>query len=162
MEALILYNQSYKYLIGQGVAKDEQHSFTLNSKAAYLGHADAILAMGWYYLNGIGVERDLERARKWYRDSARRGDTWAMFSLGQIAYEERDYVEAHIWFKRAYEAKHVRSLYYLGRLYWRGQGVDMDKPEAMRCFHRAAGLNVKEAKRVLKFLTRKIDPEKNL
>jgi len=75
-----LYNQSLDCLLGRGVAKDERRSFVLNADAAEQGHSDAVLAMGWFYLNGVGVERDLERARKWYRDSARRGDIRAMWS----------------------------------------------------------------------------------
>jgi hypothetical protein len=31
-----------------------------------------------------------------------------MFSLGQIAYEERDYCDALIWFRRASDAGHHR------------------------------------------------------
>src|SRR5215218_362635 len=137
-KAISLYNQSLDYLLGNGVAKDEQRAFTLNVEAAQAEYADAVLAMGWFYLNGAGVARDVERARKWYRDSAHRGDTWAMFSLGRIAYDERDYSDALIWFRRAADAGHHRPLYFIGRQYWRGHGVEQDKKEAMRYFHRAA------------------------
>src|SRR6188508_2926613 len=95
-KAISLYSQSLDCLQGHGIVKDEQRAFKLNAEAAQSGHADAVLAMGWFYLNGVGVVRDIERARKWYRDSARRGDTRAMFSLGQIAYDERDYSDSLI------------------------------------------------------------------
>jgi TPR repeat protein len=147
-----LYNESLDYLDGKGVAQDEARAFALNAEAANGGHADAVLAMGWFYLNGVGVECDVERARKWYRDSARSGDTRAMFSLGQIAYDDRDFSEALVWFRRAADAGHDRSLYFIGRLYWRGHGVEQDKKEAMRYFHRAASGKVREAQRVLRFL----------
>ena len=107
---------------------------------------------GWFYLNGVGVERDIDQAKKWYRKSARRGQQKAMFSLGQIAYDERDFSDALNWFTRASEAGHVRSLYWLGKLYWRGLGVEHDKKQAMRFFHRAASNKVAEAQRVLRFL----------
>jgi TPR repeat protein len=102
-----LYNQSLDCLLGRGVAKDERRSFALNEDAAKEGHSDAVLAMGWFYLNGVGVERDLERARKWYRDSARRGDIRAMFSLGYIAYRQGEYSHALTWFRRAAESGHI-------------------------------------------------------
>ena len=110
--------------------------------------------MGWYYLRGVGVERDINLAKKWYRDSARRGEPMAMFSLGQVACIERDFSAALTWFTRASEAGHNRSLYWIGRLYWRGQGVETDKKEAMRYFHRAASSKVNEVQRALKFLGR--------
>jgi TPR repeat protein len=147
-----LYNESLNLWLGTGVAKDERRAFALNAEAAHGGHSDAVLAMGWFYLNGVGVERDFERAKKWYRESARRGETMAMFSLGQIAYDERDFSGALTWFKRASEAGHDRSLYWIGKLYWRGDGVAQDKKQAMGYFHRAASSKIEEAQRVLRFL----------
>jgi uncharacterized protein len=106
-----LYAQSLDYLLGAGVAKDERRAFDLNAEAAELGYSDAILAMGWFYLSGVGVAPDCEQARRWYRDSARRSDNRAMFSLGGIAYTDDDYTEALVWFKRASDAGHYRSIY---------------------------------------------------
>ena len=148
-----LYNESLKLLQGHGVARDERRSFTLNVKAAKGGHADAVLAMGWFYLNGVGVERDIEKAKRWYRESARRGEPRAMFSLGEIAYYERDFSDALQWFTRASKAGHVLSLYWLGKLYWRGQGVERDQKQAKRLFHQAATRKVPEAQRLLRFWT---------
>lgn len=148
--AIYLYNESLDYLQGDGVARDEQRAFTLNAEAAESGYGDAVLAMGWFYLNGVGVPRDVERARKWYRASARRGEMRAMFSLGQIAYDEQSYSDALIWFRRAFDAGHRRSLYFIGRHYWRGHGVERDRKEAMRYFHNAASHKVREAQRVLR------------
>jgi hypothetical protein len=47
--------------------------------------------MGWFLLNGYGVAKDLAAAESWYRKAARQGDARAMFSLGQMAYDARDY-----------------------------------------------------------------------
>ena len=88
---------------------------------------DAVLAMGWFYLNGVGVEPNLEEAKRWYRKSARQGDSRAMFSLGQMAYDERDYADALLWFKRASDKDHDRSLFWIGKLSWRGLGIPIDK-----------------------------------
>jgi TPR repeat protein len=148
-----LYNESLDLLQGQGVARDEKRSFALNAEAAKGGHADAVLAMGWFYLNGVGVDRDADKAKRWYRDSARRGEPRAMFSLGQIAYDERDFSDALRWFTRASEAGHGRSLYWLGKLYWRGHGVQRDQKQARRLFHEAATRKVAEAQRLLRFWT---------
>lgn len=149
-----LYYRSLNLLQGKGVAMDERQSFLLNAEAARGGHSDAVLAMGWYYLRGVGVERDIDLAKKLYRDSARRGEPMAMFSLGQVACIESDFSAALTWFTRASEAGHNRSLYWIGRLYWRGHGVPQDKKQAMRYFHQAASRKVQEAQRALRFLGR--------
>ena len=94
MNPQTLYNQSLNYLYEKGVQKDFKKSFHLNAEAAKSGHHDATLAMGWFYLNACGVLEDIDKAKFWYKKSARQGDSRAMFSLGQIAYFEYDYKNA--------------------------------------------------------------------
>lgn len=115
---------------------------------------DAVLAMGWFYLNGVGVQADIEQARRWYRKSARQGDAKAMFSLGQMAYDEQDYGDAVIWFKRAVENGHAVSLFWLGKLYWRGDGVPENQKQAISLFQQAASRKVPAARRLVRFLSR--------
>ncbi len=115
---------------------------------------DAVLAMGWFYLNGVGVEPDIEEAKRWYKKSARQGDPRAMFSLGQMAYDERDYTDALVWFRRAADKDHTRSLFWIGKLLWRGLGSSTDKKQAMALFQKAGTAKVPEARRVLRFLSR--------
>jgi TPR repeat protein len=154
-EQIWCYNKSIDFLQGDGVAKDFEKSFALNAQAAHAGYRSAILAMGWYYLGGVGVPLDSEKAKKWYRKSARHGEPKAMFSLGRIFYADRDYIESLIWFNRAADAGHARSLYWIGKHYWYGQSVALDRKEAMRFFHLAAAEKVVAARRVLKFLSRR-------
>jgi TPR repeat protein len=111
--------------------------------------------MGWYYLGGVGVPQDYEKAKQWYRKSARHGEPMAMFSLGRIAYIERDFSESLQWFTRASKAGHARSLYWIGKHYWYGQSVPRDPKAAMRFFHQAADKKVMAARRVLKYLSRR-------
>lgn len=150
-----LYNQSLDYLQGNGVPQDDQKSFALNAQAAREGYRNAVLAMGWYYLGGVGVTQDYEKAKKWYRKSARHGEPKAMFSLGRIAYTDHDFPESIRCFSRAADAGHARSLYWLGKHHWFGQGVPQSRTEAMRLFQLAAGRKVVAARRVLKYLSRR-------
>jgi len=154
MDPIRLYNLSLNYLDGLSVQKDLKKSFELNAQAAETGYHDAVLAMGWYYLNGCGVTEDIDMAKFWYRKSARQGDPRAMFSLGQIAYTEKD-SDAGVWFQRALKAGHFRSGYWLGKLYWHGQGVDTDKKKAMQLFTEAARKKVKEAQRTLRWINKR-------
>lgn len=153
-EQIRLYNKSLDHLQGKGVPQDSAKSFALNAEAARAGYRNAILAMGWYYLGGVGVPRDYEKAKQWYRKSARHGEPMAMFSLGRIAYIQRDFSESFQWFTRASEAGHARSIYWIGKHYWYGQSVARDTKTAMRLFHQAAGKKVVAARRVLKYLSR--------
>ena len=154
-EQIWIYNQSLDFLQGKNEPKDLEKSFALNAKAANAGYRQAILAMGWYYLGGFGIDRNLEKAKEWYRKSARHGEPKAMFSLGRIALIEQDFQDSVAWFNRAVSAGHARSLYYIGSQHWHGRGVRQDKKEAMKFFQLAAKKKVKEARRALKFLSQK-------
>jgi TPR repeat protein len=152
--AIELYNTSLDWIGVGGKPTDYIRAFALNAKAAELRYPDAVLAMGWFYLNGFGVSRDIPLARHWYRRSARDGDIRAMFSLGIIAYSEGGYAEARRWFESASDRGHQRSFYWLGKLAWRGHGVSRDRSLAFSLFHRAARAHDPEAIRVLRFLSR--------
>src|SRR5882724_7934285 len=146
-----LYNRSLAFLDGQGIKQDQVAAFTLNAEAAERGHHDAVLAMGWFYLNGVGVEKDREKSWYWYRKSARQGDPRAMFSLGYLCCIEGDYIEANKWFSRAIDAGHKRSLYWLAKSLWKGRGIEQDAKRARSLIEQAAKANVVEAKRALRF-----------
>jgi TPR repeat protein len=150
-----LYERSIEFLEGKGVAKNLEKAFSLNEEAAEMGHHDAVLAMGWFYLNGKGVAVDREKSWHWYRKSARHGEPKAMFSLGYICYVDRNYDEARQWFTRASKSGHKRSLYWLGKLHWKGYGIDRDTKQALSLFEQAANAKIHEAKRVLQFLSRR-------
>ncbi len=149
-----LYNLSLQSLDGQGAREDPQKAFLLNAQAAESGMHDAVLAMGWFYLNGVGVGQDVAQAKHWYKKSARQGDPRAMFSLGAMSYEGHDYADALVWFRRAADKGHTRSSFWLGKLFWRGHGVPVDRKQALILFQKAAAEKVPEARRVLKFLSR--------
>jgi TPR repeat protein len=142
------YNQSLLKL-----DSDEEEAFRLNAIAASKGMHDAVLAMGWFYLNGCGVEADLEEAISWFKKSARQGEPRSLFSLGQIAFDRGDFAEALQWLNMAIAKGHSRSKYYLGKLYWRGQEVVQDRKTARRLFSEAAADNVRAARRVERYLS---------
>lgn len=149
-----LYNQSLRHLEGKRTSNDLVRAFELNAEAADLGYHDAVLAMGWFLLNGFGVDKDVRAAESWYRKSARQGDARAMFSLGQMAYGDGDYRRARDWFGRAIDRGHHRSRYWLGKLYWRGHGVQKNRALAQKQFQAAARRKDPEARRLLKLLAR--------
>lgn len=151
-----LYNESLKFIgVGGGYPIDYKRARELTHEAALGGFPDAILAMGWFCLNGCGGAKNVSSAKYWYRRSARRGEPMAMYSLGEVAYIEKSYEAAHYWFELARKHGHVRSLYWLGKLYWRGQGVTRDRVKALHLFEQAAHGNAYEAKRLMRFRNRR-------
>lgn len=149
------YNASLDALEGRHRAKDLEISFQLNREAAEEGYSEAVLAMGWYYLNGFGTAKDISRSIEWYKRAARSGETRALFSLGEIAYRQRDYATAKLWFQRALKRGHIGSHYWLGKMYWKGLGVSKDIKAGRRLIDQAAQKNYTVASRVVRFLGRR-------
>ena len=149
------YNRSLRLL-----DNNDAEALRLTQIAAEDGMHDAVLAMGWHYLNGVGIEADEDEAIRWYRRSARQGEPRAMFSLGYIAYFRKDYSEALAWFERALSENHHRSGYWIGKIYWRGHGVDRDRKRAWSYFAQAAQRKVVEAQRAVRFLAFLTDRER--
>ncbi|MCD6035585.1 MAG: hcpA 1 [Rickettsiales bacterium] len=58
--------------------------------------------MGAFYNRGVGVQKDLKEARKWYQKAAEQEFAEAMFNLGMLsatdAGESKNYLEAYKWF----------------------------------------------------------------
>lgn len=131
---------------------DEAEAFRLNRIAAQEGMHDAVLAMGWFYLNGVGVKADAQAAVHWYKKAARQGDPKAMYSLGEIAYRSGDHAEALTWFKKAAGDGHQRSNLWIGKMYWRGHGVPQDQKLAEDYFTQAASGKVDAARRILRYV----------
>lgn len=80
-------------LINQSLLFDEDHNkeqSTMTSlfldnliKKANAGDSDAMNRLGWLFQNGKGVDRDLVKAREWYEQAISKGNSKAMFNLGE-------------------------------------------------------------------------------
>lgn len=81
--------------------KNESLAFTFADKAAAKGLSTAEFAMAYYFEIGVGCEKDLEIARKWYKRAASHGNKDAQERLDALAGPEpnalsRTQHEAHI------------------------------------------------------------------
>ena len=71
--------------IPEGVlAQSEQEAYTWARLAADQGLAKAEYALGHYSENGIGVDADLEEAKRWYAKAAKHGCPKAAMRLREL------------------------------------------------------------------------------
>ena len=70
-------------------------------KADELGHLNAANAIGYLYSNGLGVDKDLEQAKDWFKKGANQNDINAYVNVANVYYEERNYQEALTWYELA-------------------------------------------------------------
>lgn len=73
---------------------DPAESFRQLLTLAENGSAYSMLAVGWRYFHGVGVEADEARSRDWYRRAAEAGSQYAQFHYGRLCLQDGQYAEA--------------------------------------------------------------------
>jgi TPR repeat protein len=148
-DAQYQYYMGYRYLYGQGVAKDQVKALKCYHKAAAQNYAEAENALGYCYWTGLGVAKDYVEAANWYRKAAEQNHVQAEASLSSCYLNgqgvAKDYEEAVKWLRKAAEQTNAYAEYALGKCYHEGRGIAVDYGEAVRWFRKAAEQNQAEA-----------------
>ena len=116
--------------------------FQEQKAAAEQGNAVAQCNLGICYANGMGVEKDEEKAVDWFFKAAEQGNANAQYNLGVCYHNgqgvEKDYARAVKSYRKAAEQGNADAQSNLGICYADGTGVDKDDAEAMKWFFKAA------------------------
>ncbi|MGD9737896.1 MAG: tetratricopeptide repeat protein [Bauldia sp.] len=122
-------------LIAEGRAAEAVPALTQLAEA---GNAEAQLRLGMLYIEGNGVERNVEEGVRLVRLAAEAGLAEGQQELGTIYFRgtgvERDPVQAVEWYRLAAAQNYVFAQYSLGQRYAAGEGVPQDFAEALRWF----------------------------
>ena len=125
------------------------------NKRAQCGDAEAQCELGVCYLLGKGVERDYERAIKWFYAAAVQGVIAAQYNLGVI-FElglgvAKDEEGALKWFLKAAEQGTAAAQYKLWDFYARRIGVVQNWEEAVKWLSLSAEQNFPKARSLKMF-----------
>lgn len=137
MERLAFY-----YDHGYGVPEDKEKAFFWFYKAAVLGMEWSQFRIASMYQEGKGVGKNGREALKWYKIGADRGEDRSKIFIAFMYYEgdgiTQDFGEAAKYFLSVNDKdSNVDVLYYLGRMYEYGQGVERNLIEAKKWYNRA-------------------------
>lgn len=111
------------------------------------GNSDAIFEVARRYQEGIGVQKSLSDAKKYYEIAANSGHAPAQYILGNF-YEnghgvEKNYASAKDWYDKAANNGNVLAMYNLGVLEARGAVTGAENlPKAVEYFKQAADYGV--------------------
>jgi TPR repeat protein len=108
------------------------------------------LRVGRLYLEGRGVNKDVETGMHWIRHAAEQGHAESQGLLGFLAAMRGNLEEAIIWLRRAAAQGEAGSQYLLAEAYAQGRGVEQDDAEALKWFREAAGQGVVQARAILR------------
>jgi TPR repeat protein len=154
---------------------DHALALSIYDLCARYGHAVAINNLGWMILNGMGADKDVNKAILAFEDSAKRGCALAMVNLGNIyenmencaeaefgdyrksgnvIYLKRtdateneltDYAKAAEWYKKAYEAGNAKGAFNYATMLHFGRGIEKNHKAAFEIFDRLRGIDYLEA-----------------
>ncbi|MEE9251492.1 MAG: tetratricopeptide repeat protein [Alphaproteobacteria bacterium] len=106
------------------------------------GNAAAQYNLGLLYQHGLGVERQLAEAAKWYGLAAQNGDADGQTAIGDLYVEglwgAKDYAKAAQWYRLAAEQGDAEAQRKLGVLLAQGRGVTRNSSAAIMWLRRAA------------------------
>jgi localization factor PodJL len=136
------YEVASRFAEGRGVAQSHEEEARWLERAANQGLAPAQFLLSGLYEKGIGIEKDLVRARDLYLAAAQKSNAKAMHNLAVLYAEgvngQPDYEAAAAWFRKAADHGIKDSQYNLAILYGRGIGVTQNYAEAYKWFVLAA------------------------
>ena len=102
-----------------------QLSLDLYKKAAQQGDSLAAWMAGRRYLLGIGVDKDLDAAKKWLKISADQNNAYGAYYLGRLM-AERDPAKAPALYKIAADQGLPQAQYFYGKALKEGKGIAAD------------------------------------
>lgn len=134
--------------------KDSLTAFQYLRQAADLEQPDALCDMGYYYLNGFIVSKDISKAIDYYEHSAKLGCTVSYNYLGSIYFWNKYGVKnrqfAVSYWKQGAEAGNPECQYNYGCVLKKGRGVKKDKQQAIHWFILSAQNGNEDAQEELK------------
>ena len=128
-DAAAQFDLAVRYAEGGAGPRNYELAAQWYERAAQQGLAMAEYRLaGQLYEKGLGVGKDLQRAKDLYQRAAEKGNTRAMHNLGVLAAEggKPNYTSAALWFGKAAEYGIHDSQYNLAVLLARGLGLPKD------------------------------------
>jgi len=129
--------------------EDYAGAFTVFSRLAKAGDAEAQYNLAMLYRTGKGVEKDLKASFKWFQQAAEQGVSDAQYYLAHM-YDNGETVEKNLskafeWYRKAAEQGQGLAQINLGVIYADGIGVPQNIEQAYLWFHAAASQGYRAA-----------------
>lgn len=115
------------------------------------GSALSMQYLGCSYRDGIGVAKNLQIAEEWFRKAAEKGLARAHYSLGRLYFDNERYGDARQEFESAATGGFVPAVHFLGRIYYFGLGVPLDKLRGRSLLETASRWGCVYAKAILAY-----------
>lgn len=133
---------SSEYETAQKLLKENRYNeaLAIYERLAELGDPECQVFAGWMRHEGLGGDRDDERAFMWFEKAANLGSSAGAFYYGRLLGSTNRFVDALRWYGVSAAADYAPAAYWLGRMYVRGEGVEVDISKGVEYLERASRL----------------------
>ena len=113
------------------------------------GDIQARYTLGWMYNKGIGLEKDLQQALRWYKSAAQSGHLEAQINLGWLYFQgkgiKKNLLQAIKWFKKAAHQDDSSAQVTLGGIYKNNPKIRNHFKQAIKWYEQAITLHNADA-----------------
>ena len=127
-------------------------AFATYEDLAEAGDARCQVFVGWMCHEGLGVEKNHERALGWFQRAASLGSKEGAFYCGKAALASGHYEESYRWLHQAASQEYGPALLWLGLGHVRGLGTSVDLEKGVAYLERASKTGNLPARRELALL----------
>lgn len=117
----------------------EKKYFEMNFKFAKNGLVESMHEVAKLYLHGIGVEKNVDEAVKWFEKAVDEGDESAAVILGNIYSENKNFEKAIFYLSKAADKNNIEAIKELAEIY--ESRNDFEK--MFECYQKGANLGNK-------------------
>ena len=103
--------------------------------------SNAMMSLGDLYFDGLGVEQNMELAKKWYNESIQAENVVAITRLGMLYSALENYDEAIKYYQLAIDKGDSTAMNSMGLLYQHGFGVKRNINKSITFYQRSADNN---------------------
>lgn len=137
------YQMGLAYLQGtSGKKVDDEKAKLYFFKAADAGNSDAQYYLGRMYLEGIAVDKDLNKASGWFEKASEDMHPDALFELGKLylndEYSGKDPDMGFVYLSYSADAGNTAAMVDMGYYYSKGKYVNKDIQKAVNLYKEAA------------------------
>lgn len=98
-------------------------AFDVVNRLSLLENADILRRLGYFYQNGIYVEKNASKALEYYLKASNLGDCISDYNIAIIYYQNKKYNEAIKYLTSGQINDHINSIKMLADMYYQGLGV---------------------------------------
>jgi TPR repeat protein len=125
--------ESIEIMAHQAWGKGERkRAFDLFAEGAAMGQVGCMLALGYFYDEGIGIRKNKGQAMLWYKRAYRNGSSAAASNIATLYGEQHRDRLAFQWFRRAAQLGDGDANVDLAKCCLQGKGVRRSIPSAKR------------------------------